>query len=170
MTSPVGNAFTPDGHWCQRAPPGLAGRRQRHARPPRGRMPNAKDNLSKKFGQAAVMRGIAYDGSKTARVTRPSHHRISRFSGAQLRTMVRCFATPRNDGQKRPKAEWLSAVTCRASNPSRRICRARRKLRNHCSRARAHGRRHSRTARMTSHRPGSARRPWSWHRDRNSSP
>ena len=44
---------------------------------PRGRMPNAKDNLSKKFGQAAVMRGIAYDGSKTARVTRPSRHRRS---------------------------------------------------------------------------------------------
>src|SRR6185436_6798965 len=35
--------------------------------------------------------------SGVVRRTRPG---IPRFSGAQLRTVVRCFASPRNDGEK----------------------------------------------------------------------
>src|ERR671934_1596157 len=31
-----------------------------------------------------------------------AHRGISRFSGAQLRTIVRCFASPRNDGRALP--------------------------------------------------------------------
>src|SRR5438270_13901627 len=37
--------------------------------------------------------------SGMVRRTRPG---ISRFSGAQLRTIVRCFASPRNDGVSSP--------------------------------------------------------------------
>src|SRR5438874_11679253 len=36
-----------------------------------------------------------------------AHRGISRFSGAQLRTIVRCFASPRNDGGVKFEGRWL---------------------------------------------------------------